>query len=140
MGKLGTSLSSGHVMVNGTRTPVLLVGAPTHGRSRGREPTRGWASPRRFTSCVWFVPDDVSKMAFLTMTLHQGGATRMYQLSPAARPALLSTFSGDRRFSRFGGVLHLSDLDGDGLGSSFQHGPHWSLGLCLSTDPWWPRP
>ncbi|KAK1328836.1 hypothetical protein QTO34_011005 [Cnephaeus nilssonii] len=89
MGKLGTSLSSGHVMVNGTRTPVLLVGAPTH--------------------------DDVSKMAFLTMTLHQGGATRMYQLSPAARPALLSTFSGDRRFSRFGGVLHLSDLDGDGL-------------------------
>lgn len=33
MGKLGTSLSSGHVMVNGTRTPVLLVGAPTRGRS-----------------------------------------------------------------------------------------------------------
>ncbi|EPQ05831.1 Phosphatidylinositol-glycan-specific phospholipase D [Myotis brandtii] len=64
---------------------------------------------------VWFVPDDVSKMAFLTMTLHQGGATPMSQLSPAARPALLSTFSGDRRFSRFGGVLHLSDLDGDGL-------------------------
>uniref|UniRef100_A0A3Q1LW12 Phosphatidylinositol-glycan-specific phospholipase D n=1 Tax=Bos taurus TaxID=9913 RepID=A0A3Q1LW12_BOVIN len=29
MGKLGTSLSSGHVMVNGTRTQVLLVGAPT---------------------------------------------------------------------------------------------------------------
>ncbi|XP_059530224.1 phosphatidylinositol-glycan-specific phospholipase D isoform X2 [Myotis daubentonii] len=89
MGKLGTSLSSGHVMVNGARTPVLLVGAPTH--------------------------DDVSKMAFLTMTLHQGGAARMYRLSPAARPALLSTFSGDRRFSRFGGALHLSDLDGDGL-------------------------
>ena len=33
MGKLGTSLSSGHVMVNGTRTQVLLVGAPTQGRS-----------------------------------------------------------------------------------------------------------
>lgn len=33
MGKLGASLSSGHVMVNGTRKQVLLVGAPTHGRS-----------------------------------------------------------------------------------------------------------
>ncbi|XP_039072651.1 phosphatidylinositol-glycan-specific phospholipase D isoform X4 [Hyaena hyaena] len=89
MGKLGTSLSSGHVMVNGTRTQVLLVGAPTH--------------------------DEKSKMAFLTMTLHQGGTTRMYELTPDTQPPLLSTFSGDRRFSRFGGVLHLSDLDGDGL-------------------------
>jgi hypothetical protein len=34
MGKLGTSLSSGHVMMNGTLTQVLLIGAPTHGRSR----------------------------------------------------------------------------------------------------------
>ncbi|XP_054985447.1 phosphatidylinositol-glycan-specific phospholipase D isoform X2 [Sorex araneus] len=89
MGKLGTALSSGHVMLNGTRRQVLLVGAPTH--------------------------DDVSKVAFLTMTLHQGGTTRMYALSPDSQPALLSTFSGDRRFSRFGGVLHLSDLDNDGL-------------------------
>nr|XP_054109660.1 phosphatidylinositol-glycan-specific phospholipase D isoform X2 [Callithrix jacchus] len=89
MGKLGTSLSSGRVLMNGTLTQVLLVGAPTH--------------------------DDVSKMAFLTMTLHQGGATRMYALTPDAQPPLLSTFSGDRRFSRFGGVLHLSDLDDDGL-------------------------
>lgn len=40
MGKLGTSLSSGRVMVNGTQTQVLLVGAPTHGRS----------SPRNFAS------------------------------------------------------------------------------------------
>lgn len=90
MGKLGTSLSSGYVRVNGTLTQVLLVGAPTH--------------------------DDVSKMAFLTMTLHQGGATRMYELAPEkTQPALLSTFSGDRRFSRFGSVLHLTDLDDDGL-------------------------
>lgn len=35
MGKLGTSLSSGHVMMNGARKPVLLVGAPTHGRPCG---------------------------------------------------------------------------------------------------------
>ncbi|KAB1261545.1 Phosphatidylinositol-glycan-specific phospholipase D [Camelus dromedarius] len=89
MGKLGTSLSSGHVTVNGTRTQVLLVGTPTQ--------------------------DDVSKVAFLTMTLHQGGGARMYGLSPDLQPSLLSTFSGDRRFSRFGGVLHLSDLDNDGL-------------------------
>ncbi|XP_053458035.1 phosphatidylinositol-glycan-specific phospholipase D isoform X2 [Nycticebus coucang] len=89
MGKLGTSLSSGHVMMNETLTQVLLVGAPTR--------------------------DDVSKMAFLTMTLHQGGTTRMYGLTSDTQPSLLSTFSGDRRFSRFGGVLHLSDLDNDGL-------------------------
>nr|XP_045722056.1 phosphatidylinositol-glycan-specific phospholipase D [Mirounga angustirostris] len=89
MGKLGASLSSGHVLVNGTRKQVLLAGAPTH--------------------------DEVSKVAFLTMTLHQGGTTRMYELTPDTQPSLLSTFSGDRRFSRFGGVLHLSDLDGDGL-------------------------
>nr|XP_044988285.1 phosphatidylinositol-glycan-specific phospholipase D isoform X2 [Jaculus jaculus] len=90
MAKLGTALSSGQVMLNGTVTRVLLVGAPTH--------------------------DDVSKMAFLTMTLHQGGTTCMYQLAPNyTQPALLSTFSGDRRFSRFGGALHLSDLDQDGL-------------------------
>ncbi|XP_044941041.1 phosphatidylinositol-glycan-specific phospholipase D isoform X1 [Mustela putorius furo] len=89
MEKLGASLSSGHVLVNGTRKQVLLVGAPTR--------------------------DDVSKMAFLTMTLHQGGSARMYELTPDTQPSLLSTFSGDRRFSRFGGVLHFSDLDGDGL-------------------------
>ncbi|KAB0356352.1 hypothetical protein FD754_000508 [Muntiacus muntjak] len=89
MGKLGTSLSSGHVMVNGTRTQVLLVGAPTR--------------------------DVVSKVSFLTMTLHQGGSTRMYELTPDSQPSLLSTFSGNRRFSRFGGVLHLSDLDNDDL-------------------------
>ncbi|XP_003416488.1 phosphatidylinositol-glycan-specific phospholipase D [Loxodonta africana] len=89
MGKLGTSLSSGHVMLNGTLTQVLLVGAPTR--------------------------DVVSKMVFLTMTLHQGGNARMYEITGDAQPALLSTFSGDRRFSRFGGVLHLSDLDNDGL-------------------------
>uniref|UniRef100_A0A8C2UW03 Phosphatidylinositol-glycan-specific phospholipase D n=1 Tax=Chinchilla lanigera TaxID=34839 RepID=A0A8C2UW03_CHILA len=89
MGKLGTSLSSGHIMMNGTLTQVLLVGAPTR--------------------------DDKSKMAFLTMTLHQGGNMRMYALTQDVQPALLSTFSGDRRFSRFGGVLHLSDLDNDGV-------------------------
>lgn len=63
-----------------------------------------------------FISDDVSKVAFLTMTLHQGGSTWMYELKPDSQPSLLSTFSGDRRFSRFGGVLHLSDLDNDGLG------------------------
>lgn len=78
-------------------------------------------------------------MAFLTMTLHQGGTTWMYKLVPDAQPSLLSSFSGDRRFSRFGGVLHLSDLDNDGLGKtgtvlfakrgvpcSMDQSPHWT--------------
>lgn len=64
------------------------------------------------------LPDDVSKMSFLTMTLHQAGFTRMYALNPDLEPSLLSSFSGDRRFSRFGGGLHLSDLDNDGLGEA----------------------
>ena len=64
----------------------------------------------------WFISDVVSKVSFLTVTLHQGGSARMYELTPDSQPSLLSTFSGDRRFSRFGGVLHLSDLDNDGSG------------------------
>lgn len=82
-------------------------------------------------------------MAFLTMTLHQGGAARMYQLSPAAPPALLGSFSGDRRFSRFGGVLHLSDLDGDGLGTPFPRRfprPGGWGSASLTADPCWPQP
>ncbi|XP_017657154.1 phosphatidylinositol-glycan-specific phospholipase D isoform X2 [Nannospalax galili] len=113
MGKLGTSLSSGHVRLNGTLTRVLVVGAPTH--------------------------DDVSKMAFLTMTLHQGGATRLYELPPeSTHPELLSTISGDRRFSRFGGVLHLSDLDDDGLDEIIMAAPlritYFTSGLLGGED------
>ncbi|XP_074062019.1 phosphatidylinositol-glycan-specific phospholipase D isoform X2 [Macrotis lagotis] len=89
MGKLGTSLSSGVVEVNGTLRQVLLVGSPTR--------------------------DDISKMVFLSMTLHQGGSTWMYDLSSNTVPSLLGSISGDRRFSRFGGMVHLSDLDNDGL-------------------------
>ncbi|XP_072460062.1 phosphatidylinositol-glycan-specific phospholipase D isoform X1 [Notamacropus eugenii] len=89
MEKLGTSLSSGVVEVNGAPRQVLLVGAPTR--------------------------DDKSKMAFLSMTLHQGGNTQMYDLTAETGPSLLGTFSGDRRFSRFGGIVHLRDLDNDGL-------------------------
>lgn len=98
LGKLGTSLSSGHVRLNGTLTRVLVVGAPTH--------------------------DDVSKMAFLTVTLHQGGSARLYSLAlDNTQPELLSTISGDRRFSRFGGVLHMSDLDNDGLDEIIMSAP-----------------
>ncbi|XP_036615846.1 phosphatidylinositol-glycan-specific phospholipase D isoform X2 [Trichosurus vulpecula] len=89
MEKLGTSLSSGVVEVNGVPRQVLLVGAPTR--------------------------DDKSKMAFLSMTLQQGGSTRIYDLTAETGPSLLSIFSGDRRFSRFGGMVHLRDLDDDGL-------------------------
>uniref|UniRef100_A0A5F8G8I1 Phosphatidylinositol-glycan-specific phospholipase D n=1 Tax=Monodelphis domestica TaxID=13616 RepID=A0A5F8G8I1_MONDO len=89
MGKLGTSISSGVVAVDGAPRQVLLVGAPTR--------------------------DDISKMVFLPMTLHQGGRTWIYDLTPDTTPSLLGTFSGDRRFSRFGGMVYLSDLDDDGL-------------------------
>lgn len=53
----------------------------------------------------------------------------MYELTPDLQPALLSSFSGDRRFSRFGGALHLSDLDGDGIG---RRGP---VRLCPGCRP-----
>lgn len=52
----------------------------------------------------------------------------MYRLTPDVQPALLSTFSGDRRFSRFGGVLHLTDLDNDGVGKR-------SMGLAEHEGP-----
>ncbi|KAM7322746.1 hypothetical protein ACRRTK_018251 [Alexandromys fortis] len=52
----------------------------------------------------------------ITISGDKGGATRMYEVAlDKTQPALLSTFSGDRRFSRFGSVLHLTDLDDDGL-------------------------
>ncbi|XP_038627261.1 phosphatidylinositol-glycan-specific phospholipase D isoform X2 [Tachyglossus aculeatus] len=91
MGKLGSSLSSGQLAVDGTPTQVLLVGSSTR--------------------------DALSKVWPVAMGLAQGGSARLYGLSAGDQrePALLSTFSGDRRFSRFGEALHLSDLDGDGL-------------------------
>uniref|UniRef100_F6RP30 Phosphatidylinositol-glycan-specific phospholipase D n=1 Tax=Ornithorhynchus anatinus TaxID=9258 RepID=F6RP30_ORNAN len=107
MGKLGSSLSSGQLAVDGTPRQVLLIGASTR--------------------------DDVSKMAFVPTTLHQGGSTRLYGLSAGEAPALLSTFSGDRRFSRFGEAVHLSDLDGDGLDEAMVAAPSrtedFTLGL-----------
>uniref|UniRef100_A0A8C4VLJ9 Phosphatidylinositol-glycan-specific phospholipase D n=1 Tax=Gopherus evgoodei TaxID=1825980 RepID=A0A8C4VLJ9_9SAUR len=88
-GKLGSSLASGFMSVAGIPREVLVVGAPTS--------------------------DSMSRIVFISSVLHQAGTVLMYDLTDGAKPSLLSTFSGDRRFSRFGGDVHLSDLDNDGL-------------------------
>ncbi|XP_073187979.1 phosphatidylinositol-glycan-specific phospholipase D isoform X3 [Lepidochelys kempii] len=88
-GKLGSSLARGFLSVAGIPREVLVVGAPTS--------------------------DSTSRIAFISSVLHQAGTVLMYDLTDGAKPSLLSTFSGDRRFSRFGGDVHLSDLDNDGL-------------------------
>ncbi|KGL74943.1 Phosphatidylinositol-glycan-specific phospholipase D [Tinamus guttatus] len=89
MGRMGMSLASGVVSVAGITKTVLVVGAPT--------------------------TDGLSRFSFIATVLHQAGLALMYELTEGAEPSLLSTFSGDRRFSRFGGDVFLSDLDNDGL-------------------------
>uniref|UniRef100_A0A8B9RYS6 Phosphatidylinositol-glycan-specific phospholipase D n=1 Tax=Accipiter nisus TaxID=211598 RepID=A0A8B9RYS6_9AVES len=89
MGRMGLSLASGVMSVAGITRRVLVVGAPT--------------------------ADSLSRISFISSVLHQAGLALVYDLTDSTEPSLLSTFSGDRRFSRFGGVVHLSDLDDDGL-------------------------
>ncbi|XP_072183375.1 phosphatidylinositol-glycan-specific phospholipase D [Excalfactoria chinensis] len=89
MGRMGLSLASGVMSVAGITRTVLVVGAPT--------------------------TDSLSRISFLSTALHQAGQTLVYDLKDGTKPSLLSTFSGDRRFSRFGGDIYLSDLDNDGL-------------------------
>uniref|UniRef100_A0A8C3JER9 Phosphatidylinositol-glycan-specific phospholipase D n=1 Tax=Calidris pygmaea TaxID=425635 RepID=A0A8C3JER9_9CHAR len=86
MGRMGLSLASGVMSVAGTTRTVLVVGAPTAGM-----------------------------ISFISSVLHQAGLALIYDLTNSTQPSLLSTFSGDRRFSRFGGDIYLSDLDNDGL-------------------------
>ncbi|XP_071592405.1 phosphatidylinositol-glycan-specific phospholipase D isoform X1 [Heliangelus exortis] len=89
MGRMGLSLASGVMSVAGIPRTVLVVGAPT--------------------------ADSLSRISFLSSVLHQAGLALVYDLTDITKPSLLSTFSGDRRFSRFGGDVYLSDLDNDGL-------------------------
>ncbi|XP_052553940.1 phosphatidylinositol-glycan-specific phospholipase D isoform X1 [Tympanuchus pallidicinctus] len=89
MGRMGLSLASGVMSVAGITRTVLVVGAPT--------------------------TDSLSRISFLSSVLHQAGLALIYDLADSTKPSLLSTFSGDRRFSRFGGDTYLSDLDNDGL-------------------------
>ncbi|KAM6104616.1 phosphatidylinositol-glycan-specific phospholipase D [Theristicus caerulescens] len=89
MGRMGLSLASGVMSVAGITRTVLVVGAPT--------------------------ADSLSRISFLSSVLHQAGLALVYDLTDSTKPSLLSTFSGDRRFSRFGGDIYLSDLDNDGL-------------------------
>ncbi|XP_065484792.1 phosphatidylinositol-glycan-specific phospholipase D isoform X1 [Caloenas nicobarica] len=89
MGRMGLSLASGVMSVAGITRAVLVVGAPT--------------------------ADSLSRISFISSVLHQAGLALVYDLTDSTKPSLLSTFSGDRRFSRFGGDVFLSDLDNDGL-------------------------
>uniref|UniRef100_A0A8B9F5L9 Phosphatidylinositol-glycan-specific phospholipase D n=1 Tax=Amazona collaria TaxID=241587 RepID=A0A8B9F5L9_9PSIT len=89
MGRMGLSLASGVMSVAGITRTVLAVGAPT--------------------------ADSLSRISFISSVLIQAGLALVYDLTDSTKPSLLSTFSGDRRFSHFGGDIHLSDLDNDGL-------------------------
>ncbi|XP_061202369.1 phosphatidylinositol-glycan-specific phospholipase D isoform X1 [Neopsephotus bourkii] len=89
MGRMGLSLASGVMSVAGITRTVLVVGAPT--------------------------ADSLSRISFISSVLLQAGLALVYDLTDSTKPSLLSTFSGDRRFSHFGGDIHLSDLDDDGL-------------------------
>ncbi|KFP78261.1 Phosphatidylinositol-glycan-specific phospholipase D [Apaloderma vittatum] len=89
MGRMGLSLASGVMSVAGVTRTVVVVGAPT--------------------------ADGLSRISFISSVLQQAGLVLLYDLSNSTKPSLLSTLSGDRRFSRFGGAVHLSDLDDDGL-------------------------
>ncbi|KAM9025613.1 phosphatidylinositol-glycan-specific phospholipase D isoform 1-T1 [Ara ararauna] len=89
MGRTGLSLASGVMSVAGITRTVLVVGAPT--------------------------ADSLSRISFISSVLLQAGLALVYDLTDSTTPSLLSTFSGDRRFSHFGGDIHLSDLDNDGL-------------------------
>ncbi|XP_069074988.1 phosphatidylinositol-glycan-specific phospholipase D isoform X2 [Pleurodeles waltl] len=87
--KLGSSIASGILSIDGTVTHVLGTGAPTEGST--------------------------STFAYISVGLTQAGKARLYGLRGNTEPSLLSTFSGDRRFSRFGQKIVLSDLENDGL-------------------------
>ncbi|XP_044282534.1 phosphatidylinositol-glycan-specific phospholipase D [Varanus komodoensis] len=89
MGKFGSSLATGFLLVEGIPRQVFVVGAPTQGST--------------------------SRVVFISSVLHQAGAALMYGLTERGEPYVLSTFNGDRRFSRFGGDVHLHDLNNDGL-------------------------
>ncbi|XP_026525755.1 phosphatidylinositol-glycan-specific phospholipase D isoform X2 [Notechis scutatus] len=88
-GKFGSALATGFLSIEGISKQVLIVGAPTQG--------------------------SVSRISFISSALHQAGSVLIYDLTENGTPALLSTFNGDRKFSRFGEEVHLRDLNNDGL-------------------------
>ncbi|KAM3840568.1 LOW QUALITY PROTEIN: phosphatidylinositol-glycan-specific phospholipase D [Vipera latastei] len=88
-GKFGSALATGFLSIEGISKQVLIVGAPTQ--------------------------DSVFRILFISSTLHQAGSVLIYDLMENGKPSILSTFSGDRRFSRFGEEVHLRDLNNDGL-------------------------
>ncbi|XP_070798570.1 phosphatidylinositol-glycan-specific phospholipase D isoform X2 [Pituophis catenifer annectens] len=88
-GKFGSALATGFLSIEGISKQVLIVGAPTQ--------------------------DSISRISFISSALHQAGSVLIYDLMGNGTPSLLSTFNGDRRFSRFGEEVQLQDLNNDGL-------------------------
>ncbi|XP_039181376.1 phosphatidylinositol-glycan-specific phospholipase D isoform X2 [Crotalus tigris] len=88
-GKFGSALATGFLSIEELSKQVLIVGAPTQ--------------------------DSVFRISFISSTLHQAGSVLIYDLMENGKPSILSTFNGDRRFSRFGEEVHLWDLNNDGL-------------------------
>ncbi|XP_073422229.1 phosphatidylinositol-glycan-specific phospholipase D isoform X4 [Dendrobates tinctorius] len=87
--KMGTSFASGTIAVNGEIKHVLMISAPTQ--------------------------STMSKVVFIRRELTHAGTAIMYELKGKSKPSLLGTMRGDRELSRFGTILHLRDLDDDGL-------------------------
>ncbi|XP_013917779.1 PREDICTED: phosphatidylinositol-glycan-specific phospholipase D [Thamnophis sirtalis] len=96
-GKFGSALATGFLSIEGISKQVLIVGAPTQG--------------------------SVSRISFISSPLHQAGSALIYDLMGNGKPSLLSTFNGDRRFSRFGEEVYLRDLNNDGLDEMFVSSP-----------------
>ncbi|XP_010196378.2 phosphatidylinositol-glycan-specific phospholipase D [Colius striatus] len=105
MGRMGMSLATGVMSVAGITRTVMVVGAPT--------------------------ADSLSRTSFISVVRHQAGLALVYDLTNSTKPSLLSTFRGDRRFSRFGGDVYLSDLDNDGLDELLVTSPLWAWDVVL---------
>ncbi|XP_063155050.1 phosphatidylinositol-glycan-specific phospholipase D isoform X3 [Candoia aspera] len=88
-GKFGSALATGFLSIEGISKQVLAVGAPTQ--------------------------DSISRISFISSVLYQAGTILIYDLMGNDKPSLLSTFNGDKKFSRFGEDVYLQDLNNDGL-------------------------
>uniref|UniRef100_A0A8C7A1W0 Uncharacterized protein n=1 Tax=Nothoprocta perdicaria TaxID=30464 RepID=A0A8C7A1W0_NOTPE len=95
-------------------TTLLLIGSPAWKHCVGVALWEPQGSGITKTVLVVGAPT-TGIFSFISTVLHQAGLAFMYELTESAQPSLLSIFSGDRRFSRFGGDVFLSDLDNDGL-------------------------
>ncbi|XP_072267711.1 phosphatidylinositol-glycan-specific phospholipase D isoform X2 [Pyxicephalus adspersus] len=98
--KLGSSLASGTLSINGQKKKVLLTGAPTQ--------------------------NTVSKVWFISKILHHAGISTVYNLKDLKNLSPLGTLRGNGELSRYGTKLLLHDLDDDGLDEIIVTAPLWA--------------